>query len=152
MHTSTNHNIVKFLIVSQVFLFVLVFYVPAFSIRDYAGHISVEFAHWVNATLLSETLDVLLHFLPTREFVDKVLFFLVVEAWEFVQLTWHLKSRLCSMTAPNTANIGLRFEESAVNAQAPESVHGLEASDTSTNDANLVDVFDSRRKGASLEL
>ena len=84
--------------------------------------------------------------------MDKVLFFFIVEAGEFVQLTWHLKSRLCSMTAPYTANIGLRFEESAVNAQASEPVHSLEASNTSTNDANLVDVFDGRRKGAPLEL
>ena len=46
------------------------------------------------------------------------------------------------MSAPNTTDIGLRFEEGAVNAQATETVHGLEASYTSTDDANLVDVFD----------
>ena len=127
----------------QILLLILVFDIPAVSVWDDAGNGGIELANWVNFALFSEALDVLLHLFATRVFVHKILILFITKAWEFVQLTWHLKSRLCSMTAPNTANIGLRFEESAVNAQAPESVHGLEASDTSTNDANLVDLLDS---------
>lgn len=137
---------------SQVFLLVFVLNVPAFGIWNNALHIGVEFASRVDVTLFSKALYVLLDFLATRVLVNKVLVLFVVEAWELVQLTWHLQSRICGMTAPKSTNIFLRFEESAVNAQALETIHSLETSNASTDNADLLNVAHSSRKGTPLVL
>ena len=134
----------------QILLLILVFDIPAVSVWDDAGNGGIELANWVNFALFSEALDVLLHLFATRVFVHKILILFITKAWEFVQLTWHLHSRVCSIVAPNTTNIGLRFEKGAVNAQILETVYSLEASNTSADNADLLDVSHCSGKGAPL--
>ena len=67
----------------------------------------------VEVSLFRKSLDVFQNFLASRVLVNEVFVFIVAEAWEFVQLTWHLESRICGVAAPNTTNVSLRFEERA---------------------------------------
>ena len=113
VHPCADYYVVEFCLLRGSLVFV--FNVPTLSIWHHARHCRVEFARRVDVSLCSEACNVLLDLSASRELI--VVFVRVVaEAWELVQLPWHLQAELCVIAPPNATHIRFLFEKSAIYA------------------------------------